>query len=67
MSEYYFYVQDEFCFYICHKEYDFKIPLQKCSNLTILSEQAVVAMINKLNEDDSDLMDELNEKIKVLK
>lgn len=53
----YYYIEDEFCYYICHTEVDgVKLPLQKVNNYCEVSENAVKNVVRELNNNNSSLI-----------
>lgn len=54
---YYYYIEDDFCYYICHTEVGgVKLPLQKVGKYGVLSRNAVKNMVKELNNTNSSLI-----------
>ena len=52
MVDYYFYTEEEYCFYIHNIKYGFRIPIQKCQGFYTIGSKAMDSVITKLNDND---------------
>ena len=66
MSPYY-YIEDEFCYYICHTEVDgVKLPMSKVDKYGKLSRNAVKNVVRELNNTNSSLIYDYKEMLEDL-
>ena len=62
IMSYYYYIEDDYCYYICHTEVDeVKLPLQKVNKYRMVSENAVKNVVRELNNTNSSLIYEYKE------
>ena len=63
----YYYIDDDFCYYICHTEVDgVKLPLSKVNKYGEVSENAVKNVVRELNNTNSSLIYDYKEMLEDL-